>query len=394
MKTYADSNAGSQIEPILWDARDSVWIISPWIGKEYAKRLESLSQKGIEVRIITSFNDFNIDSLEILKASENTNLRLMVLDKEKTAFIHVKIYIIDNKYGFSGSANFTYSGLNKNVESLNIAETNEEVQKIRNDFMNLWMTFDNKSMSNEELSSGSSYSIRDALPLSINYEDVDNPDVKEKELGYYPFYFFEFSFRISVGKSPPVLFENSGFVVLNALTRRIVNDNLLHSEIKNHFKKDYVLKTENKYRLEIHQPIIQDFREAKELVLDHIIKENTKDYTQKYKGRYKNSKVKYYDKIFVPYPSIIRFIKSGFVRVPIWYVTIADIDRRSYQNAVLGASGKMWGKFVCCPDCQKKILIERAIICDICGTEFCHDCITKKGIIFKKKLCRTCLSKS
>lgn len=387
MKTYCDSNAGSQIEPLLWNARESVWIISPWLGKDYAKRLASLSQKGIEVRIITSFNDFNIDSIEILKASENPNLRLMVLDKEKAAFIHAKIYIIDNKYGFSGSANFTPSGMNFNVESLNITETKEEVQKIKNDFMNLWMTFDRKSMPNEELSSGSSYSIREALQLSINYKDVDSPDIKGKELVYYPYYFFEFSFRASVGKSPPVLFENRGFIVLNALTRQIVNDNMLGSEINQYFIKDYVLKTENKYRLTIHQPIIRDFREASELVKEHIIKENTKHYTQ-------HTERRSYDKIFVPYGSIIRFIRSGFVQVPVWYIEIVDSQRRHYQNVFLGASGKKWSEFVYCPDCQKKIWIGEAIICQRCGTKVCPDCIKKKGFIFTKKLCVSCLSKS
>jgi hypothetical protein len=285
MKTYCDFNAGSQIGPVLWNAQESIWIISPWLGKDYAKRLASLSQKGIEVRIITSYVDFNIESLEILKASENTNLRLLVLDKEKVAFIHSKIYIVDNKHGVSGSANLTYSGLNSNVENLSITETNEEVQKIRNDFMNIWMTFDGKSMSNEELSSGSTYSIRDALPLSINFGDIDKADIKGKELVYHPYYFFEFSFRASAGKSPPVLFENSGLVVLDGVTRRVVNDGLLGEEINNQPVEDYILKTENKYRLTVNQSIIRDFREARELVLDHIIEENTEHYTQYYGSR-------------------------------------------------------------------------------------------------------------
>lgn len=387
MKTYCNSNAGSQIEPVLWNARESVWIISPWLGKDYAKQLASLSQKGIEVRIITSYVDFNVESIEILKASENTNLRLMVLDKEKVAFIHAKIYIIDNKYGFSGSANLTYSGLNSSVENLTIAETNDEVQKIRNDFMNLWMTFDRKSMSNEKLSSGSSHSIRDALPLSINFGDIDKPDIKGKELVYYPYYFFEFSFRASAGKSPPVLFENSGFVVLDGLTRRIISDYLLGEEINHHSIEDYVLKTENKYRLTIHKPIIRDFREARELVLNHIIQENTRHYTQYYGSRS-------YDRIFVPYRTIVSFMKSGFVQVPMWYIEIAESERRHYQNVVFGASGRKWSEFVYCPECQKKIWINEAIICQICGTQVCHDCIKEKGFIFTKKLCGSCLSKS
>lgn len=387
MRTYCDSNAGSQIEPVLWNARESVWIISPWLGKNYAERLVSLSQKGIEVRIITSYIDFNVESIEILKASENAKLRLLILDKEKAAFIHAKIYVVDNKYAVSGSANFTYSGLNSSVENLSIAETREEVQEIRNDFMNLWMTFESKSMSKEELSFGTSHSIRDALPLSINTGDIDQANIKGKELVYHPYYFFEFSFRTSVGNSPSVLFEDSGFLVLDGETRQIINDNLIVEEIKNNPIKDYVLKTENKYRLTINQPKIESIREARELVLNYIKEKNTQHYTQYYRNRS-------YDRIFVPYGNIVSFIKSGFVQVPVWYYEIFESDIRHYQNVVFGASGRKWSEFIYCPGCQKKIWINKAVSCEGCGTKFCHDCINEKGFIFKKKLCGLCLSKS
>ena len=387
MKTYCDSKAGSQIEPVLWNARESVWIISPWLGKEYAERLASLSQKGVEVRIITSYADFNIESIEILKSANNRNLKLLVLDKEKSAFIHAKIYIVDKKYGISGSANLTFSGLNSSVENLSIAENQDEVQKIRNDFMNTWMSFDTKSMSSEELSCGTSHSLRDALPLSINFGDIDQPNITDMELVYHPYYFFEFSFRASAGKYPPVLFENKGFVVLDGVTRQIVNDDMLNEEINHHSIEDYVLKTEAKYRLTIDKPIIRDIRESKELVLNHIIEENTEHYTQYYGSRS-------YDRIFVPYPSIIRFIKSSFVQVPIWYIEIVETESRHYENVVLGASGRKWTEFVYCPDCQKRIGINEAIICKRCGIQVCPDCIKEKGFIFTKKLCRLCLSKS
>jgi hypothetical protein len=387
MKTYCASNAGSQIEPVLWNARESVWIISPWLGKDYAERLAFLSQKGIEVRIITSYVDSNIESIEILKAAQNTNLRLLVLDKEKAAFIHAKIYIVDNKYGISGSANLTFTGLNSSIENLSIAENQEEVQKIRNDFMNIWMSFDTKSMSNEELSSGTSHSLRNALPLSINFGNIDQPNITNKELVYHPYYFFEFSFRASAGKSPPVLFEKKGFEVLDGVTRQTINDNLLGEEINHHSTENYVLRTENKYRLTIHQPIIRDFQEARELVLDHIIEENTEHYTQYYRSGA-------YGRIFVPYRNIVRFIKSGFVQVPIWYIEIVETESRHYENVILGASGRKWTEFVYCPDCQKKIWINEAITCERCGTQVCHNCINEKGFLFKKKLCRLCLSKS
>lgn len=169
MKTYSGSDAGSLIEPILWNAKKSAWVISPWLGQKYAEQLAILSQKGIEVRIITSNEDYNLESLEILKASENPNLLLLVLRKEKPdvkpTFVHAKIYIADNELAVQGSANLTYSGLHSNVESLSIAETKEEVQQIEMEFRRIWMEFENKSMSKEELSSGTSYSIKNALLL-------------------------------------------------------------------------------------------------------------------------------------------------------------------------------------------------------------------------------------
>ena len=351
-----------------------------------------MSQKGIQVRIITSHNDFNVESIEILKASENKSLKFLILDKEKTSFIHAKIYVVDNKYGLSGSANLTYSGLNSNVENLSIAETSEEVQKIRNEFMNLWMTFESESVPNEELSVGTSHSIRDALPLSINFGNVDQTKIKDKELVYHPYYFFEFSFRASMQGH---LFEDSGFVVLDAETRHTVIDDLLVQEIKNNPIKDYVLKTEDKYRLTIRPQKIESFREARELVLNYIIAKNTRHYTQDYRSSYRDRiYVRSYDRVFVPYRNSVSFIKSGFVQVPYWYYEIFESERRHYQSVTFGASGRKWNEFVYCPECQKKIFIHDAISCDSCGTQVCPDCINEKGLVFKKKLCRSCLSKS
>ena len=309
----------------------------------------------------------------------------LVLDIKKTGFIHSKIYIIDKRHAISGSANLTYSGLNKNVESLSIAETVEEVQKIQTDFMRIWMDFENKRMSNKELSNGTAYSIKNALPLSITYGDINYPNSKDKELVYYPYYFFEFSFRASAGKSPPILFENRGFIVLDGLKRRIVKNKLLIEEIKGHPTDDYYLKTDNKYNLTLHQPVVSDFREARELVLDHIIDKNTVHYTQNYGTRS-------YDRIFVPYRNIIRFIRSGLVYVPVWYIERHKPDGSKHQDLVFGSSGKKWDELLYCPECQKKIWIYQAVSCEMCGKQVCQNCINKTGLIFKKKLCSSCFS--
>ncbi len=389
MKTYSGSNAGSEIEKFLWSARESVWIISPWIGRNYAERLASLSQDGVEVRIVTSNVDYNKESLEVFKASENPNLMLLVLDKDKAAFVHSKIYVVDKRSAVSGSANFTYSGLNKNIESLSIAENEAEVSKIETDFMRVWMDFERMRMSNEELSDGTSHSIKNALPLNLstNYGEIDSPEIKDKELVYYPCFFFEFSFRASAGRSPPMIFENSGFVVIDGVNRQIVSDSLLAEEIGNYSGRDYFLKTENKYRLTLHESKISDFGEARELALNYIISKNTQYYTQDYGTRS-------YDRIFVPYRNIIRFMRSGFVRVPVWYIERDEEDGIRHQDLIFGGSGRKWNEYMYCPECQKKIWINQAVSCKLCGKQVCSDCIKDAGLIFKKKLCTSCLSAS
>ncbi len=397
MKTYSGSDAGSLIEPIFWNAKKSVWVISPWLGKKYAEQLATLSQKGIEVRIITSNQDYNIESLEILKASENPNLLLLILRKEKPdvkpTFVHAKIYIADNERAISGSANLTYSGLHSNVESLSIAETKEEVQQIEMEFRRIWMEFENKSMSKEELSSGTSYSIKNALPLSHTIENTSNPNIAGKELIYHPYYFFEFIFRGSV-RSPPLDFRDSGFVVLDGMTRQIINDERLVEEINNNPKADYVLKTENKYRLTILKPIIRNYQEANELALDYIITKNTRHYTQYYQSSgAMHSGSRGYDRLFVPRPYDVRFVKSDFVQIPLWYVDMRKSGERKLQKIVFGSSEKLWDTLLYCPECQRKIWIKQAIQCQNCGKEVCPNCIKEVGFVFKKKICKSCLPK-
>jgi HKD family nuclease len=383
MKTYSGPNAGSTLEPLLWNARKVIWLISPWLGKDYAKQLASLSQQGIEVRIITSNVNYNGDSLEILKSNENPNLILLVVDKQKVGFIHSKIYIVDNNKAICGSANLTYSGLNSNVESLSIAENENEIQQIEHDFMRIWLDFERKRMSKEELITEKQYSLTNALPLSVNYGEIDYPNIKKKELFYYPYYVFEYSLRASVGKSPPVLFENSGLILLDGITREIVHDKILSEEIMNSPIKNYKLRTRNKFELKIQKQKIRDFREAKEIAIDYIIKQNTENYTQHYGTRV-------YERIFVPYRRIIRFIRSDYIQIPVWHIERHEPDGRKHEDLVLGASGKKWDELLFCPECEKKVWIDDTEECQNCGIEVCPDCIKTVGLIFKKKLCTTC----
>lgn len=391
MNTYSGANAGSIIRPLIDNAKESVWIVSPWLGREYAKILAQLSQNGIEVKIITSKVDYNLESLEILKACENQNLSFLVLDKdapdEKGVFIHAKIYLADKKFGISGSANLTYSGLNSNVETLSIAETLDEVQQIENNFMRLWLKYEKNSLSEEALSSGTSYSIRKALPLAKNY-DIRNKNAQNAKLTYYPYYFFEFIFRGSV-RSPPLSFTDNGYFVMDGITRKVLDDDLLVNEIGRNPVTDYVLDTENNYKVEIVQPIA-DFRESRELAFDYIIQKNTRNYKQYYQNRGGYGGVTGYDRLYVPRRYEISFLKNYLVSVPVWTFESNNTDGLRHSSYVLASSGAVWRDMIFCPICNTKIWKNETLNCEVCGKTLCRYCLLETGLIFKKKLCPSC----
>jgi len=387
MKTYCGSTAGSLIEPILWNAQESVWITSPWIGKYYAEKLASLAEKGVEVRVITCNIDYNKESLAILRAHNHLRVFLLVLDKDEVAFIHSKIYIVDKKHAISGSANLTNSGLNYNVESLNIAKDENEFQQLEMDFMRLWMQFENERLSGEELSRDKYYAVKDALPISINYGEIDNPKIQDRKLVYFPYYLFQYSFRTTVGNSPPKLFENKGFVLVDGKTRVIENDHQIIKEIQRNHIDNYSLRPNNKYSVTLHKPMIRSFQEAEQLAYDFIIKHNTRSYKQKYYN-------KTVERIFVPYQRIIRLIKSEYVLVPFWYIEVHDSDGTKRVEVILASSGEKWDELLICPDCQTKINIDDAKSCKACGKKMCSKCVKTEGLIFKKNYCNSCLVKS
>ncbi|MCW3984742.1 MAG: phospholipase D family protein [Candidatus Bathyarchaeota archaeon] len=389
MKTYSGTNAGSKIRPLIDNAKESVWVITPWLGKEYAELLAHLSQKGIDVRIITSRVDYNIESIKILNACMNANLRILILDKEKTSdnsvFVHAKIYLSDKRHAISGSANLTYSGLNSNVETLSIAETEEEVQRIERDFMSLWFKYESKSVSKEEIVNNTALAIKNSFTVNVNFGDHHN-----SELTFYPYYFFEYILRGAV-RNPPLVFEDRGVLLINGITRDIVSDD---SELTNEFVNrpvtDYVLETEGKFKVEILRPNISNFYEAKELAFDYIIRKNTRRYKQYYQNRGGYGGVTGYDRLYVPRKYEISFLKNYFVSVPIWVFDQKMSDGLIHSRTVLASSGKVWREKVYCPLCNQKVLIRDLVPCENCGKLLCTGCVKQAGLIFKKKFCPPC----
>lgn len=185
-------------------------------------------------------------------------------------------------------------------------------------------------------------------------------------------------------RSPPLLFEDRGFLLLDGVTREIISDGFPFGDITNSSKTNYILKTENKFSLQIDQSNVHDFQEAKELVLDHIIKKNRRKYKQYYGSRS-------YDRLFVPRRYDISFVRSEFFQIPIWYIDFENPEGINCQDVILGSSGWKWNELMYCPNCQSKIPISKSIRCQKCGKRVCHNCIREIGIIFRKKFCVSCV---
>lgn len=176
---------GHILEDILVSAKKRLWIVSPWLSPKYAEFLVKKSKEGVDIKLITT-NDYeneqHKESLKILieKREENViknarvllgvsiifliiglsgligtpygilfiaggmvllflsfwkkrvfipKIPLTVIDKFAD-FTHSKIYLIDDKIGAVGSANFTDSGFWRNVETIVLIKGEKLVKKL------------------------------------------------------------------------------------------------------------------------------------------------------------------------------------------------------------------------------------------------------------------------
>jgi len=175
---------GQHVLPSIRAATRSLDIVSPYLSPEYAQLLSSKAEQGVIVRLITS--DWNghrhqqalrmlkqptsryvLDSrfwryliLAIMLGISGAALRgygglvllsfclvalvaglaknlirqqvsttpLFVKVVPATQLVHVKLYVVDQQLAFTGSANLTYSRMNRNIERIEMKTMPSEVQ--------------------------------------------------------------------------------------------------------------------------------------------------------------------------------------------------------------------------------------------------------------------------
>lgn len=114
-------------------------VISPFISMETAKILgDIVKNNNIKCTVITRFDRalFNNggSSIEALSLLNQAGADILALQN-----LHTKLYIIDNRTVFTGSANFTQNGLTKNIELLLLIQSPKDTLQFLNYARSLYM---------------------------------------------------------------------------------------------------------------------------------------------------------------------------------------------------------------------------------------------------------------
>jgi phosphatidylserine/phosphatidylglycerophosphate/cardiolipin synthase-like enzyme len=185
-RVYTRSGVGEILLPLLTEGRESLDVASPYLSAEYAKLLIRKAESGVMVRLLTSSHvgRYHQQALRVLAPTTTTRfywpalvvgiLGLVILSVlgysvvgvlvlvgsmlagilarrqparsihtlqvkiQPREFVHVKLYIVDRRTAITGSANLTFSGMNSNVERVEVKESAEEVAQEIVAFEELW----------------------------------------------------------------------------------------------------------------------------------------------------------------------------------------------------------------------------------------------------------------
>ena len=137
----SDKNVGRLVEPLLLSAKNKIWISSPFISDYYVKNIIfELAKRGIEIKILTTSavegteGEYHRNALqELRKLLSLSNVEVKILDN-----LHAKLYVVDNKYVISGSANFTLKGMKHNIEHIEIKMDKNSITELSTLFKEMW----------------------------------------------------------------------------------------------------------------------------------------------------------------------------------------------------------------------------------------------------------------
>lgn len=386
----------------IFDAKKRAWVCSPWISKFYAEKLFHLSKQGVEVRIVTSDDDYNADTYSYLsQLPQTTNFDVHFVKKET---LHSKIYVIDDKYAIAGSVNFTYRGLNQQTNNFVIYE-NKEIEPISNDFKNLWIGFKSESIRPTQSSLENILPIQPydkaVIPEIVNSNTLE---VSSAKLFVHPYYKIHFSLleNVRLPWYQQTVVEDKGIVVIDASTSEVLNyyqssNHDTSMRIKEISKvvplKELVIDFSNKYQFENQgwNIKISNYK-SEDLAIDYIKRKNCQNlpYNDKYEG------LKYQS--YAPSNRAITIRSNDLVLVPTWHFRYVFMGKE-FERVLLASSGEILKSSfhkggAVCEECGKSISRDNTYYCANCKKWLCPSelvtCSACEGIFHKEHLSKNC----
>ncbi len=179
--SYSGSSSYKYVEPLL-DKSAELSIVSPYVDLAYMKRLAKLSKRR-RVRLIMSKGKVNEQAIRYIRNAKGyisyikaalffaalsaisfligfysvmalctaitATMAILARHSYKkgvpnlvvrfctSVFVHEKLYI-GSERAITGSANLTYKGLHRNIEHIEVTDSPESIEKLRNHFDGLW----------------------------------------------------------------------------------------------------------------------------------------------------------------------------------------------------------------------------------------------------------------
>lgn len=131
-----------EFETFLSAATNKIDLVTPWISPEIVDDLFSKhKEKQVKIRILTKEDKDNNTQVQSIQALTNIarkyapNFEVRVVNQ-----LHAKGMLVDDIMLLHGSFNFTYSGLESNVENVTISFSIHGARKFAGEFEGLWKT--------------------------------------------------------------------------------------------------------------------------------------------------------------------------------------------------------------------------------------------------------------
>jgi len=132
---YLTKRCGDYFYKEIMSASKSIYISSPWVSPKYIHEFVSLAKSGICIKIITSDQKLNEETVDLLNIHKNQSR----FDFKIRSDSHAKFYLADDYLVVEGAGNFTVSGLySEQKNQMTIYRDSDAYKKWENKFFELW----------------------------------------------------------------------------------------------------------------------------------------------------------------------------------------------------------------------------------------------------------------